>query len=1129
MKGKLLGILLAMLMIASVFALTSCDAIIESLLGGGGGGGNEIITGIHHHEWSEWELTANADNCEDDVYSRSCSGCDEVETKKGSHNYSEKLSCDETYHWQECLVCNNTNSKEKHKYENSTCTLCEYDKNSTTGIIYVISDDGTYAYVNGYEGTATDVVIANTYCNLPVIYIKKMKSVNISSITIPENVIEIEDNAFSGCENLEKITLHDNILSIDSSSFSDTAYYNNVENWENDVLYISKYLIDAKSTISDEYTIKNGTLVIAGGAFQYCKSLTSIVIPNSVHKIGYGAFRECDNLNNVVCGDGVTAIASYAFENCSNLSNIILPNNNIQIGPGAFYGTEYYKNSNNWKGSVLYIGNHLIVAKTYASGAIKIEDGTLSIANYAFDQCGSITNITIPDSITYIGIAVFRWCHGLTSVVIPNSVTAIGMEAFYGCDSLTSITIPDSVTSIGDKAFDGCTSLASITIPDNVVSIGNYAFGDCSSLTNIAIPDGVTTIGDGAFSRCDRLTNINVDKNNQYYQSIDGNLYTKDGKTLIQYAVGKNDISFVIPDIVTSIGSGAFNGCDSLTSVVIGDSVTSIGSGAFYGCSSLYVVYNNSDLSLKIGSDNNGDVAYYAKILVNNGETIYRNDGYNYTLTDDGFLFREKYSEYELIAYAGGEDTVTLPENINGNSYGFYYMRGVVNVIIPEGFTTINDYAFYGCSRLESVTIPDSVTSIGSYAFDDCDSLTSVYINDLSNWCNISFSNSFSNPLYYADNLYVNGELVTELVIPDDVTIIKSYAFCYFDSITSVVIPDSVTTIGSQAFYNCDSLVSVTIPDSVTTIDSYAFYNCDSLVSVTIPDSVTSIGDDAFYSCDSLVSVVIGDSVTSIGRYAFYGCSSLTSVVIPDSVTSIGSYAFAYCYNLTSVVIGNSVTIIDWYAFYNCSSLTSVTIPDSVTIIGSYAFAYCYNLTSVVIPDSVTSIVFCAFRGCDSLVSVTIPDSVTSIGDYAFNDCDSLTSVYINDLSNWCNISFSNYYSNPLFYADNLYVNGELVTELVIPDDVTIIKSYAFCHFDSITSVVIPDSVTTIGSSAFPGCSSLTEVYYNGSAAEWNSISIYSYGNDYLKNATRYYYSESEPTEEGNFWHWVNGEPTVWQ
>ncbi|MBQ8546603.1 MAG: InlB B-repeat-containing protein [Clostridia bacterium] len=207
---------------------------------------------------------------------------------------------------------------------------------------------------------------------------------------------------------------------------------------------------------------------------------------------------------------------------------------------------------------------------------------------------------------------------------------------------------------------------------------------------------------------------------------------------------------------------------------------------------------------------------------------------------------------------------------------------------------------------------------------------------------------------------------------------------------------------------------------------------------------------------------------------------SSTNVVIPDnhkgkSVTSIGS-AFEDCTSLTSITIPDSVTAIGRYAFYDCTSLTSVTIPDSVTYIEYGAFASCTSLTSVTIPNSVTSIESNAFEWCSSLTSVTIPNSVTSIGDLAFSCCTSLTSVnYLGTIEQWFNISFGTS-ANPLYYAKKLYLNGELVTDLVIPSTVTKIKNYAFEGCTSLTSVTIPDSVTSIGSYAFSGCASLTSM-----------------------------------------------------
>ena len=585
-----------------------------------------------------------------------------------------------------------------------------------------------------------------------------------------------------------------------------------------------------------------------------------------------------------------------------------------------------------------------------ASGALTIPDTingkkVTGIGKNAFEDCNSLTGITIPDSVTSIEYRAFYYCRSLTSITIPDSVTSIGYNAFYECDSLTSITIPNSVTSIGEGAFWKCSSLTSITIPEGVTRIGNVTFEGCSKLTSITIPDSVTSIEYCAFQGCSSLTSI------------------------------------TIPNSVTSIGYNAFYGCSSLTNITIPNSVTSIGDRAFYNCSSL--------TSINV-SENNKNYSSVDGVLFNKDKTELiqyprKKEGTNYKIPNSVTSIGD-------YAFAGCSITsITIPNSVTSIGYGaFETCSSLTSITIPEGVTSIGDEAFEYCSSLTSITIPNSVTSIGHEAFYNCDSLTSITI--------------LKGVTSIGDEAFEYCSSLTSITIPNSVTSIGNEAFRGCSSLTSITIPNSVTSIGSSAF-GCSNLTSINVSDNnknYSSVDGVLF-NKDKTeliqyprkkegTNYKIPNSVTSIGDYAFAGC-SITSITIPNSVTSIGYGAFETCSSLTSITIPEGVTSIGGYTFDGCSSLTSITIPNSVISIGDNAFYKCSSLTSVTIPESVTSIGSWTFYSCSSLTSVTLPDCVTSIGKYAFYGCSSLTSVTLPDCVTSIGEYAFKDCRRLEKV----------------------------------------------------------------------------------------------------------------------------------------
>src|SRR5579859_1736661 len=449
---------------------------------------------------------------------------------------------------------------------------------------------------------------------------------SVVNVSIGNGLTNIEDFAFAFCSSLTSVLIQGNApatggTTVFGADTNVTVYYTfGTTGWGPTFCLVPTVLWNPPGY---NYTTNNATVTITGytgsggsvtvpasihslpvtcigsNAFYQCNSLTYISIPNTVTNISDSAFSGCSNLTVAVIPTSVGSVGDFVFADCTSLGGIYFLGSAPTVGSGVFSGDTnaavyYLLGTTGWGatfGGLQTVQLNVPYSYTNYSGTISITGYTGSggaavipstinglpvtaIVSNAFNRCGSLTSVSVPDSVITIGDNAFSGCSNMTSVTLSTNIANIYNGVFSGCSRLASITIPPNVTSIGASAFAQGTSLTNVTIPNNVTSIGDSAFAGCNNMLGITLPTNITSIGNGLFSRCSDLTNVTIPGN---VASIGSNAFY--GCTSL--------ISITVPNSITNIGDNAFSGCSKLTSIVLPNSITSIGNALLSGCSSL--------------------------------------------------------------------------------------------------------------------------------------------------------------------------------------------------------------------------------------------------------------------------------------------------------------------------------------------------------------------------------------------------------------------------------------------------------------------------------------------------------------------------------------------------------------
>lgn len=940
----------------------------------------------------------------------------------------------------------------------------------------------------------------------------------LESITLNKSLLDIEEEAFSGCASLTTVTFNEGFESIGKKAFASCTALTTL-NWGTnatvkeigdgafygDIGFTGKFELPAsveklgivnsedETVYSSNLESGTGTYV---GVFSGCTEITEFDLSKATNlqSVGVGTFFNCTGISSITLPDSVTEIGLCVFARSgakkitipANLRSVNEMNNN-NLGIEDFEGFEVTGEGRySAKDGILYRGdrNTLVLfpqAKglPYAeNGNLNMEqvkswfDGVTTLGDYSFYNT-KLTDLELDlsgTSVTTLGDSALRNC-GIKSLK-TGGLGSVGEQVFRDNANLETLDVGEGTYSLGNNLpLSGCSKLETLMLPDSFGTIGDY-FLDGTKVKKIHVSAKITSIGQSAFANGALETvEFDEDRMNEETGEVEPLLFNnfafQNAKiTSIELPEGSTFSVEYIEQSGSTLYSGQslFDSCKSLTEVTLPSTIPFLPSGIFKDCSSMTTLNINEDAVFDfiargafVGCTSlTGEVTFNAK-------KIAPFTGYGGTSNNGAF----ESVQFDKITFGSAVETIAGNAFL-GSGVQEVDMSQIEGKVTFGGTSNDGDSIFENCPNLEKVTMPKSWEYVdqsgnGYGFFENCPKLAEVVMNDVTSL----------NKAFFKGDLSSLKDVKFDEDCPLETIGESAFAGTAIESIT---LPDKVRSIGNSAFSGCTSLTSIKLPEELATLGNSVFSGCEALEEIDLPASLIDAGDALFSGCTSLTSIEGAEGLTTIGYNMFSGCTSLG--VVPESmssVTSIGEGAFSGCTALAGTIKFESVETITRGVFEGCALITSVEMK-LVKNVPERAFKDCSALASIefsnvletigesafencigleTLTTDAQTIGTNAFKGCLELTTLTLNKAKT-IGESAFESCEKLTTVA---LGNGC---------NPETIGDSAFKTCPELKEVALGSKLSSIGDNAFAG-DKELELTLPDSLGSIGSGAFSG------------------------------------------------------------